>query len=244
MPLLAAWLAALPACQRSERAVLTESSAHAIAVVNNERIAYEDFQNAYQLFLTKWDSFIQNDTGKKQQLRELVLQELIDGKLLDQEARRRGIQVSARPEQVKVRHICVGSRDLYDRVMKSIERGEDFVALVKRYSITPDRTSDGELGYIQRGMLPPELENAIFELKRVGAVSSPRKPVQTQMGLHIFRVEGYRPEGLRTFEDAERDIRAILVGERETEAFQRWMDALRKNATITLDHKLLNAETG
>jgi parvulin-like peptidyl-prolyl isomerase len=308
----------LATCQRSERTVLSDASVHAIAVVNNERIGYEDFQNAYQLFLTQWDAFIQNDAGKKQQLKEMVLQELIDGKLLDQEARRRGIQVSdeelnarvqeliapmdqndlrqaalaahssaqtwmrdyqrrlvhrkliqqevidkvrvtgkelrdlynrnprrfARLEQVKVRHICVGSRDLYDRVMKAIDKGEDFVTLVKKYSITPDRASDGELGYIQKGMLPPELETAIFELKRVGAVSSSRKPVQTQMGFHIFRVEGYRPEGMRTFEDAEPDIRAVLVNDREPEAYKRWLENLRKSATITLDHKLLNAETG
>jgi parvulin-like peptidyl-prolyl isomerase len=307
----------LAGCQRSERAVLSGTSVHTVAVVNNERIGLEEFQTAYQRFLTRWDAFLQNDAAKKQQIKELVLQEMIDGKLLDQEARRRGIQVSdeelnarvqelvapldldhlrqgaggrqsvqqwmrdyqrrlvhqklirqevidkvrvtqkemrdlytrnprrfARPEQIKVRHICVGSRDLYDRVMKAIERGEDFVGLVKRYSITPDRANDGELGYIQRGMLPPELENAIFELKRVGALSSPRKPVQTQMGFHIFRVEGYRPEGLRTFEEAEPDIRALLVSEREPEAYRRWLEALRRHATITLDHKLLAAETG
>ncbi|HEX7926835.1 MAG TPA: SurA N-terminal domain-containing protein, partial [bacterium] len=236
---------ALAACQRSERSVVSDNSVSAIAVVNNERIGFEDFQNEYQLFLTKWDAFIQNDARKKQQLKELVLQEMIDDKLLDQEARRRGIQVTdeelnarvqeliapldqndlrqaaaaahssgqtwmrnyqrrllhrkliqqevvekvrvtpkelrdlynrnprrfARLEQVKVRHICVGSRDLYDRVMKAIDKGEDFVTLVKKYSITPDRASDGELGYIQRGMLPPDLENAVFDLKRVGAVS-------------------------------------------------------------------------
>lgn len=315
--LLAGLSLGLIGCQRSERAVLSGTSAHAIAVVNNEQIELEEFQTAYQLFLTRWDAFLQNDAAKKQQLKELLLQEMIDGKLLDQEARRRGIQVSdeelnarvqdliapmdlsvlrqasgarlsaqqwmreyqrrlvhqklirqevidkvrvtqkemrdlynrnprrfTRPEQIKVRHICVGSRDLYDRVMKAIERGEDFVALVKKYSITPDRANDGELGYIQRGMLPPEMETAVFELKRVGAISSPRKPVQTQMGFHIFRVEGYRPESLRTYEEAEPELRALLVSEREPEAYRRWLETLRRNATITLDHKLLAAETG
>ncbi len=305
-------------CQRSERALSADSSVHAIAVVNNERIGFEDFQNAYQLFLTRWDAFIQNNAGKKQEIKELVLQEMIDGKLLDQEARRRGVQVSdeelnarvqeliapldqndlrqsalpahitlqqwmrdyqrrlvhqkliqqevidkvtvtpkelrdyfnryprkfVRLEQVKVRHICVGSRDLYDKVIKAIDHNEDFVQLVKKYSITPDRANDGELGYIQRGMLPPELEGPIFELKRVGAVSSPRKPVQSQIGFHIFRVEGYRPEGSRTFEEAAPEVRAALVNEREPDAYRRWLDSLHKTATITVDQKLLTAETG
>ncbi len=317
---LAAGMALLMAagCQRSERAISADSSVHAIAAVNNERIPFEEFQNAYQLFLTRWDAFIQNDAAKKPEIKERVLRQMIDEKLLDQEARRRGIQVSDeelnarvqetiapldqndlrqtalsarttiqqwmraykrrlvhqkliqqevigkvqvtgkdlrdyysryprkffRAEEVKVRHICVGSRDLYDKVMKSIERNEDFVQLVKKYSITPDRANDGELGYVQRGTLPPELEQAIFELKRVGAVSSPRKPVQSQIGFHIFRVEGYRPEGAKAFEEAAPEIRAALVNDREPEAYRRWLEGLHKSATITVDQKLLTAEAG
>jgi parvulin-like peptidyl-prolyl isomerase len=305
-------------CRRSERAVTADTSVSAIATVNTERISYDEFENEYQAFLVRWDSFIRNDPVRRQQAREIVLRQMMDDRLLDQEARRRSILVSdeeldarlqdliapmdrnelrqsavaarttlqqwlrayqrrlvhqklvrqevidkvrlspaemrdfynraprkfQRPEQVKVRHLAVGSRDLFDRVMKAIERNEDFVQLVKRYSITPDRANDGELGYVQRGTLPPELERAVFESRRVGAISSPRKPVQTQIGFHIFRVEGYRAEGLRTFEEAQADIRAEMVLERQTEAYRRWLEGLRKAATIVIDHKLLTAEAG
>jgi parvulin-like peptidyl-prolyl isomerase len=179
---------------------------------------------------------------------KLVRQEVIDKVRLSPAEMRdfynRAPRKFQRPEQVKVRHLAVGSRDLFDRVMKAIERNEDFVQLVKRYSITPDRANDGELGYVQRGTLPPELERAVFESRRVGAISSPRKPVQTQIGFHIFRVEGYRAEGLRTFEEAQADIRAEMVLERQTEAYRRWLEGLRKAATIVIDHKLLTAEAG
>ena len=314
--LLALVLAA--GCRRSERAITADSSVSAIATVNTERISYDEFENEVQLFIVRWESFIQNEPARRQQAREVVLQQMIEERLLDQEARRRSVLVSdeevdarlqeliapmdrnelrqsavearttlqqwlrdyqrrlvhqklirqevidkmrlspaemreyynrgpkrfARAEQIKVRHIAVASRDLYDRVIKAIERNEDFVQLVKRYSITPDRANDGELGYIQRGMLPPELERAVFELRRVGAVSSARKPVQTQIGFHVFRVEGYRPEGPRTFEEAQADIRAEMTRDRQSEAYRRWMESLRKAATIVIDHKLLNAEAG
>jgi parvulin-like peptidyl-prolyl isomerase len=309
---------ALAGCYRSERAITVASAGQSIAVVNNERIAYEDFENTYQAFLTRWEGFIRNEPAKRQEIKELVLQQMIQDKLLAQEARRKGIALSdeelssriadliapmdqnelrqaaltnhttvqqwtqafqtrlvqqkliqqevidklrvtnqelrayydrnprrfVRREQAKVRHLAVGSRDLYDKVMHQLERNEDFVALVKKYSITPDRAADGELGYVERGVLPQPLDQAIFELKRVGAVSPAKHPVQTEIGFHIFRIEGYRPEGMKTFEEAQPEIRARLIEERQTEAYRRWLEGLRRNATITIDQKLLGAEAG
>jgi len=308
------------ACQRSERHIAPEESApHTVAVVNNERIGYEEFQRAYGQFLAHWESFVLPETGQKREIRELVVQALVQDKLLDQEARRRGIRLTdqdvrarvqelvapldvsdlrqtastgegtlqdwmqayerrlihmklvqqevidkiriapkelhdyytrnprrfTRPEQIKVRQLCVASRDVYDRVAKGLENGEDFIQLVRRYSITPDRQADGDLGYVQKGTLPMPLEQAVFESKRVGSVSASRgHPVQSEMGFHIFRIEGYRPGGNKPFEEAEPEIRQILVQEREADAYRRWLDQLRSNASITVDTALLNGEAG
>src|SRR3970282_204656 len=75
--------------KRPRRSSADETLARAIALVNNEKILYEDFVNQYQLFLTKWDRFIQNDPDKKQEIKELLLQRSIDDRLIDQEARRK-----------------------------------------------------------------------------------------------------------------------------------------------------------
>jgi parvulin-like peptidyl-prolyl isomerase len=317
---LLALLALASACQRSERRIAPEESApHTVAVVNNERIGYEDFQRAYGQFLTHWENLVLPETGQKRDIRELVVRLLVQDKLLDQEARRRGIRLTDqdvrtrvqelvapldvsdlrqtastgqdtlqewmqayerrlihmkliqqevidkiritpkevrdyytrnprrffRPEQIKVRHLCVASRDVYDRVVKALDSGEDFIQLLRRYSITPDRRADGDLGFVQKGMLPGPLEQAVFENKRVGTVSASRtRPVQSEMGFHIFRIEGYRPEGIKPFDEAEPEIRQILVQEREDEAYRRWLDQLRSNASITIDTSLLNAEAG
>lgn len=311
---------ALASCQRSERRISPEQTApHTVAVVNNERISYDDYQRAYGQFLTHWETLILPEAGQKRDIRDLVVQELVQDKLLDQEARRRGIRLNDqdvrervqalvapldlsdlrqtasaaqgtlqdwmqayerrlihekliqqevvdkmritesdlrafykgnprrfyRPEQVKVRQLCVASRDIYDRVVKALADGEDFVRLIRRYSITPDRQADGDLGYVQKAMLPAPLEQAVFDAKRSTAISASRtRPVQSEMGFHVFRVEGYRPEGIRSFEDAEPDIRQILVQEREAEAYRRWLEQLRANASITIDTALISAEAG
>jgi parvulin-like peptidyl-prolyl isomerase len=318
LALLLAVTLALSACQKNERrSSADEALSRAVAVVNNEKILYEDFLNQYQLFLTKWDRFIQNDAEKKQEIKELLLRRTIDGKLIDQEARRKGIDVDDaelnrrtvelfaspedteassaeavlpaeslaewsrelrrrlvhekviqqevigkirttpaemrayydkhkddfhRPERVKVRHIAVGSRSLYNRVMELLGRNRDFVDLVHQYSITPDRFSDGELGFVERGVLPEEFDAAIFKMSRIGSITPANNPVQTQMGYHIFRLEGREQEGQLGFREALPEIRQRLMQEKQTEAYQHWLENLKQKSTIVIDNDLLNTE--
>jgi len=308
----------LTGCKNTSRRTLGQDSlSRALAVVNNEPIPYDAFMTEYQLFLTQWDRFIGNDQTRKNELKELLLERAIDDKLLDQEARRRGIQVDenelnnrvmqlvagvvindhetprggvtdttlptwaksmqrrrvheklieqevisrirvpapemfryyqryqntfTQPERVNVRHIAVGSRTLYNRVMAELANRANFVDLVRKYSITPDRLSDGELGFVERGVLPVEFDNAIFSMRRPGTISSPEKPVQTQMGFHIFRLEAYQPAGTLAYRDAIPEIRRRLLEEKQSTAYAEWLKELRSNASITIDHQLLAAE--
>ncbi len=141
-----------------------------------------------------------------------------------------------------MRHIAVGSRSLYNRVMRLLRRNRDFVKLVRQYSITPDRYNDGELGYVERGVLPEEFDEAIFEMKRVGSVTPRSSPVKTQIGYHIFRLEGRQPEGQLSFRRALPEIRAELLRDKQAEAYQRWLEHLRQKATIHIDDDLLHTD--
>jgi len=290
--------------------------ARAIAVVNNEKILYEDFQSEYQLFLTQWDSFIQNNPGKKLEIKELLLQRRIEEKLLAQEARRKGIEITddelnaamnhiflsgedgersaesfipsqsleswrrdfkerlvfdklidrevvkkihlsttelrryytkhrdqfVQPERVKVRHIAVGSRSLFNRVMDQLERRGNFERLVLRYSITPDRLAGGDLGYVEKGILPEPFDNAIFSMTRIGSVTSRNNPVKTQMGYHIFRLEGRKSEGLDSYSKSLPEIKKRLLREKQEESYQRWLKHLKERSTIHIDNTLLALE--
>lgn len=315
LPLLIACLA-LAGCQEVRRQASDEALARAIAVVNNERIAFEDFENEVSLFLTRWDRLIKNDPEKKQAIKVALLERKIEQILLDQEARRKGIEldlaeknarildlvssvdekggtvISARvraekadwqrqfhrrlihqkliqrevigkirpstaelrafynrsrhlfrrEERVNVRHIAVGSRSLYNQVTRLLNRRRNFGSLVQKYSITPDRMAEGELGYVKRGVLPKEFDRAIFKLKIVGEISSRREVVQTQMGYHIFRLEGRKPAGLLSFKNALPEIRRLVIQERQSAAYRDWINRLREKATIVIDHHLLTTE--
>ncbi len=312
--------ASLPGgCRKTERRNLGSGApARPVAVVNNERITLEEFFDTYQLFLTRWDRFIQKDPEKKEELKEIVLANMIDEKLMDQEVRRRGLEledaevdaeihrltgpyarddltrsasmshrtlqqwrvefrrrmlhenlivreVVARirvtqremrayyernrkqfetQEQVRVRHIAVGSRSDYRKLVRALRRDADFVELVRKYSVTPDRARDGDLGFVERGVLPPEFDQVIFKLTRVGSINPTNKPVKTQIGYHLFRLEGRKPSANLTFKEAMPLIRKILTERKQPVAFQTWIQGLRDRATIRINRQLLAAGMG
>ncbi len=148
------------------------------------------------------------------------------------------------PERVRVRHLAVGSRSDYNKVVRALRRDADFVELVRKHSITPDRARDGDLGFVERGVLPAELEQAIFKLPSIGSINPTRKPVKTQLGYHLFRLEGRKPGAQLKFSEALPLIRKVLVERKQPAAFQAWMQALREKATIRINKKLLNTQTG
>ena len=310
---------ALAACKESQRRNAGGSGqAHPIAMINNERLTLEEFQNGYQLFLTRWDRFILNDKGKKQEIKEIILANMIDELLMDQEARRKGIVISQellnkeieemttpwnegdlksevqeqklsyenwrkqvhqklihkelvrrevvskirvtnremqayyeknqkefiQPEQVWVRHLAVNSTRQFDRAVRSIRRHGDFAKVAREYSITPDRLNGGDLGYVSRGVLPDEFDQVIFKMKRVGTLSSTTKPVKTQIGYHLFQLEGYKPRTVLSFSAARNKIREILVQQKQPRVFKTWLQTLRDKANIKIDKKLLEADIG
>ena len=84
-----------------------------------------------------------------------------------------------------------------------IKKGEDFAKLAKKYSQDPGSArKGGDLGFFSRGMMVKPFEAVAFKLKP-GEVS---KPVRTQYGYHLIKLEAVRNQGKE-----ERRVRHILI---------------------------------
>lgn len=76
-----------------------------------------------------------------------------------------------------------------EQALTRARSGEDFGKLAREYSQDPaSREEGGNLGWVQRGQLLPEFEEALFAM-RPGQISD---IVQTSAGLHIIKLERVR----------------------------------------------------
>jgi parvulin-like peptidyl-prolyl isomerase len=88
--------------------------------------------------------------------------------------------------QVHARHILVKTEDEAKTILYDVTIGKkDFGAVAAEKSLCPSKRQGGDLGWFGRGQMVKEFETAAFALKP-GEIS---KPVKTQFGYHIIKVE-------------------------------------------------------
>ena len=127
-----------------------------------------------------------------------------------------------------------------EKVLKELEDGGDFAQLAKKYSTdTATAANGGDLGWPTSAYVE-ELQKAIDELK-VGDTSA---VVKTPYGYHIIRVTDERDATQQKLEDVKDQIKQILVQQTRADAYQKFLDALRKKATIEILIPELKAATG
>ncbi len=148
------------------------------------------------------------------------------------------IEEFSKPEDLRMRHILLRlppdadesvrmeKRKTLEGILERVRAGEDFAELAKIYSEdTGSKKSGGDLGYVKRGKLVPEVESAAFALKP-GEVSD---IVSSPYGLHLIKVEDYRESSVEPLEDVKEKIRETLIDEKA------WRTARRKVEEFSWD---------
>lgn len=111
-------------------------------------------------------------------------------------------------EEVRARHILVDTEEEAKELAQKIAAGADFATLAKENSKDPgSKQNGGDLGYFGRGQMVGTFEVAAFALKP-GEVS---KPVKSQFGWHLIKVEDRRPRKPPSFEDVKAHIMTSMV---------------------------------
>ena len=134
---------------------------------------------------------------------------------------------TASRQQVSASHILVATEEESKEIIVLLENGESFTELAKTKSTGPSGPNGGSLGTFGRGQMVPAFENAAFELDDGNFT---KKPVQTQLGWHVIKVEK------KTISPAPAidDIREQLVQTLSTQALGRILEELRAKQDIKL----------
>ncbi|MBW2038999.1 MAG: peptidylprolyl isomerase [Deltaproteobacteria bacterium] len=144
-------------------------------------------------------------------------------------------------ERIRVRHILVKTLPEAKEIKRRLSQGEDFIRLVKRYSISPSRDKGGDLGYIERGKTGKEFERAAFSLKRPGEIS---EIVKASFGYHVIRLEDRKKPHQRTFSEVKEEIKGLLQEKKREKILTAYLKELRKGSKIVVNEELLAVEEG
>lgn len=111
-----------------------------------------------------------------------------------------------------------------------LKAGEDFAALARRFSEDSNASTSGEVGEFQRGMMAPEVEKAVFALKK--GDSSDVLPVKN--GLEIYHVNQRFEAGLQPLAKVEDEIENQIYQTRIQAAMRKYEAQLRRDSYIVI----------
>jgi peptidyl-prolyl cis-trans isomerase C len=107
-----------------------------------------------------------------------------------------------------------------------LARVRKFAELAAHYSDDGAAQQGGDLGWVDKGSLDQQFEDAAFALP-VGRMSG---IVETKFGYHLIYVEEKKPAGLQSFDDVKDEVREYLLSQHQAEllnAVQRLTTDLR-----------------
>lgn len=134
--------------------------------------------------------------------------------------------------QVRLAHILVRSRPEAERALEVMGSGTPFETVAGEVSIDQTAAMGGDLGYMRRGEMLHELEEAAFSLK-VGEVSD---VIASSYGYHLVKVLDRHPgAGQPSFDSKRSAVLNFLTSQRRRGAFDEWLTDLEERATVIVD---------
>jgi tetratricopeptide (TPR) repeat protein len=135
------------------------------------------------------------------------------------------------PARVRLRHIQLATRAKAEALRKRLVAGGLWDALAKANSVdNATKDTGGLLGYVTPGAeyVPgvgkaPAIVSAAFTLKE-GEIS---KPLQSEKGWHLIRVDNVEPARVQAFADVRQNILGHLSTQSQESLSQSFLDSLR-----------------
>ena len=118
------------------------------------------------------------------------------------------------------------ANQLRERILK----GERFEVMAARYSRGPAAAEGGDIGFVERGIMMPEVEKTAFSLP-VGEVS---EVLETEAGFLLLVVVDKKGAGLKPLPVVRDEIKAKIEDEKVNKKYDEWMVELRKKSFIDI----------
>ena len=116
------------------------------------------------------------------------------------------------------------------RLRELIIKGESFDVLTAKYSKGPAAAQGGDVGFIERGTIIPEVEAMAFSLP----VDQVSEVIESNIGFHIIKVVDKKGAGLKPITMVREEIKAKLEEEKLDKKFEEWISSVRAKSHIEI----------
>jgi parvulin-like peptidyl-prolyl isomerase len=123
-----------------------------------------------------------------------------------------------------ITQVRTGAMQLHKRVMA----GESFDLLIVKYSQGPAAAQGGDVGFVGRGTIIPEVEKVAFSLP-VGQIS---EVIESSVGFHIIQVVDKKGAGLKPITAVREEIKTKIEDEKLDKKFEEWIASIRAKSHI------------
>lgn len=131
--------------------------------------------------------------------------------------------------EVHLKQILLQDAKEAEEIRARLLKNEEFERLARQLSA--DRNSagkGGDLGFVSRGQMLPELERVAFSLKP----QEISEIVKTPRGYHILKMVERKKPMLLKYEEVKDRLRPFAETEKQRERLESWLDELRKKAHV------------
>ena len=121
-------------------------------------------------------------------------------------------------------------REQAETIRQRIMAGEPFDLMAVTYSQGPAAAQGGDLGFIEKGLMLPEVDRVAFRLKQ----DEVSEIIESSLGLHLLKLVDKRGAGVKPIEAVRQEIVDRLEEGKLEVKYEDWMEGLRKRSHIEI----------
>ncbi|MCL0046044.1 peptidylprolyl isomerase [Nitrospinaceae bacterium] len=139
-------------------------------------------------------------------------------------------------QMVHAFHIMVASEDESKVVHSAIKaQKKSFSELARMYSLAPEASVGGDLGYFEIDQMPEEF-GSIVQLKK----NQVSEIIKTPYGYHIFKVVDVKIPRQLSFSESKKNIFKQFARDEQSNNFKKWLIKLKNNSNIKINEDVLS----
>ena len=138
-------------------------------------------------------------------------------------------------EQLHLQQIVVKTEEDGNKILEELKKDQTFESLAQTYSFTPESSQGGDLGFVNKGVMPSAIEDALAKLP----IGKPSPVIATDYGFHVVRVLERKPAHQQSLDEAKPTIVRILTQADREKQLVAWREGVLSRAKIERNHVLL-----